>query len=131
MNSSSSSGSSTSSAPPAGPRPMPSRADELAAMHCTAQTIPLAAADRVRLAALVSDWTIEDDAMLVRSFTFATYPETLAFVNALGWIAHRQDHHPDLAVGYNRCRVAYSTHSAGGLTLNDFICAARIDRLDA
>jgi 4a-hydroxytetrahydrobiopterin dehydratase len=53
----------------------------------------------------------------------------MAFVNAAAWISHREDHHPDLAVGYNQCRVEYTTHAIGGLSENDFICAAKLDRL--
>ena len=53
----------------------------------------------------------------------------MAFVNALAWISHREDHHPDLCVGYNQCRVEYRTHAADGLTENDFICAAKCDAL--
>lgn len=64
-----------------------------------------------------------------RSLTFKNYYETMAFVNAVAWIAHREDHHPDLTVGYNTCTISYSTHSAGGLTENDFICAAKADAL--
>ena len=64
-----------------------------------------------------------------RTFRFKNYYETIAFVNALAWMAHSEDHHPDLAVGYNRCAVTYSTHSVSGLSENDFICAARIDTL--
>ena len=52
-----------------------------------------------------------------------------AFVNATAWVSHREDHHPDLEVGYNKCRVRYSTHSVGGLSENDFICAAKIEAL--
>jgi 4a-hydroxytetrahydrobiopterin dehydratase len=53
----------------------------------------------------------------------------MAFVNAVAWIAHEQDHHPDLEVGYSRCRLRYSTHDVGGLSRNDFICAAKVDAL--
>ncbi len=53
----------------------------------------------------------------------------MAFVNALAWVSHREDHHPDLEVGYNQCRVAYWTHAVGGLSENDFICAAKCDAL--
>ena len=66
-----------------------------------------------------------------KTFSFANYHETMAFVNASAWISHREDHHPDLSVHYNKCVVAYSTHDAGGLTLNDFICAAKLDALFA
>jgi 4a-hydroxytetrahydrobiopterin dehydratase len=62
-------------------------------------------------------------------FQFKNYYETMAFVNAVAWVAHREDHHPDLEVGYNKCTVRYSTHSVGGLSENDFICAAKVDSL--
>ncbi len=64
-----------------------------------------------------------------KTFPFKNYHETMAFVNASAWISHQQDHHPDMGVHYNRCVVAYSTHDAGGITLNDFICAAKLDAL--
>jgi 4a-hydroxytetrahydrobiopterin dehydratase len=64
-----------------------------------------------------------------KTFAFKNYYETMAFVNASAWISHAQDHHPDMSVHYNRCVVAYSTHDAGGVTLNDFICAAKLDAL--
>jgi 4a-hydroxytetrahydrobiopterin dehydratase len=80
-----------------------------------------------RLAAL-EGWAIEGDT-LAKTFAFKDYHRTMAFVNAVAWIAHRADHHPDLAVGYNRCRIAWSTHDAGGLTEYDFACAAQCDAL--
>ena len=66
-----------------------------------------------------------------RLFEFSNFHETMAFVNALAWIAHREDHHPDLEVGYRRCLVRYRTHAIGGLSENDFICAAKVERLTA
>ncbi len=76
------------------------------------------------------DWAYDDAAATIRrEYRFHNFHETMAFVNALAWIAHSEDHHPDLDVGYNRCGVRYSTHAAGGLTDNDFICAAKIDAL--
>jgi len=66
---------------------------------------------------------------IARTFLFKNYYETMAFVNATAWISHREDHHPDLEVAYNQCRVRYSTHAIGGLSENDFICAAKIDSL--
>ncbi|MDT8386241.1 MAG: 4a-hydroxytetrahydrobiopterin dehydratase [Thiogranum sp.] len=75
-------------------------------------------------------WSLNADATeMQRSFRFKNYYHTIAFVNALAWIANQQDHHPDLEVGYNRCLVRFSTHSVGGLSENDFICAARVDAL--
>lgn len=73
-------------------------------------------------------WIIEDG-KLVKVYPFTNYYQTMAFVNALAWISHREDHHPDLMVGYNKCRVEYSTHAIGGLSENDFICAAKSDAL--
>lgn len=70
-----------------------------------------------------------DGTTIARSFVFPHYEATLAFVNAIARIAQEQDHHPDIAFGYDRCRVAYSTHSVGGISLNDLICAARIEAL--
>jgi len=79
---------------------------------------------------LHADWALAGDyTSISRTFRFSNYYQTLAFVNALAWIAHGEDHHPDLEVGYNRCLVRYSTHAVGGLSENDFICAARIDAL--
>ena len=66
---------------------------------------------------------------LSRDFRFADYHRTMAFVNAVAWIAHVEDHHPDLEVGYGHCLVTFSTHSVGGLSDNDFICAAKVDAL--
>src|SRR5213075_990267 len=66
---------------------------------------------------------------IVKTYSFKNYHETIAFVNASAWVSHREDHHPDLEVGYNKCRVRYSTHSAGGLTQKDFDCAAKLEAL--
>jgi len=68
---------------------------------------------------------------IAKSYSFKNYYQTMAFVNAAAWISHREDHHPDLAVGYNKCRVDYMTHAIGGLSENDFICAAKCDALFA
>jgi len=75
-------------------------------------------------------WQLDDTGkVLTRCFRFKNYYKTIAFVNATAWVSHQQDHHPDLEVGYNRCTVHFTTHSIGGLSLNDFICAARFDAL--
>jgi 4a-hydroxytetrahydrobiopterin dehydratase len=66
---------------------------------------------------------------LEKAYRFSDFHETVGFVNALAWIANREDHHPDLTVSYNRCVVAWSTHDAGGVTENDVVCAAKTDRL--
>lgn len=68
-------------------------------------------------------------AAIEKRFGFPDFHRTMAFVNAVAWIAHREDHHPDFEVGYARCVLRYSTHDVGGLSLNDFICAAHVERL--
>lgn len=79
---------------------------------------------------LHTDWEIEDPSgVLKRSFAFSDYHETISFTNAVAWIAQGEDHHPDMEVGYNRCTVRFITHAVGGLSPNDFICAARVDAL--
>lgn len=82
------------------------------------------------LAKLDPGWSLGAAGVTIhRSFSFKNYHETMAFVNAVAWIAHGEDHHPDLEVGYSRCLATFSTHAVGGLTENDFICAAKIDAL--
>lgn len=68
---------------------------------------------------------------IFRVLSFENFHETMAFVNAIAWISHQENHHPDLEVGYNRCVVHYMTHAVQGLTENDFICAAKVDQLFA
>jgi len=78
----------------------------------------------------VPTWEVIDEGQgLRRMFTFANHYEVMAFVNAVAWISHREDHHPFQEVGYSRCTLVYSTHSVEGLTENDFICAAKVDAL--
>ena len=66
---------------------------------------------------------------IAKTFKFKNYYQTMAFVNATAWISHQENHHPDLEVGYNKCRIRYSTHSIGGISENDFICAAKVEAL--
>jgi 4a-hydroxytetrahydrobiopterin dehydratase len=80
--------------------------------------------------AQVSGWH-QNNGAIEKAFSFKNYHETMAFVNALAWISHTEDHHPDLLVSYNRCVVRYNTHSVGGISVNDFICAAKADALVA
>ena len=77
---------------------------------------------------LAPGWALVDGAIQKR-FDFADYHRTLAFVNALAWVAHTQDHHPDLRVSYSHCTVRFNTHSVAGISINDFICAAQVDAL--
>ena len=95
---------------------------------CEGGVDPLKPAEIESLLRQLSGWTLDGDA-ITKTYTFRNFYETMAFVNASAWISHREDHHPDMTVGYNRVRVAYVTHAIDGLSQNDFICAAKIDRL--
>ncbi len=111
---------------------MSTTANPLLSQHCQHATgAPLAADAIAAQLALAPGWTQTAGkvAGIERSFSFADFHATMAFVNALAFIAHREDHHPDLQVSYNRCTVHFSTHSVGGLSINDFICAARVNAL--
>jgi len=78
----------------------------------------------------LAGWDLaEDGHALTRTFTFKDYYRTMSFVNALAHMANGEDHHPDLSVHYDRCVVRWSTHDVGGLSENDFICAAKADTL--
>jgi 4a-hydroxytetrahydrobiopterin dehydratase len=98
---------------------------------CEGGMAPLTAAQAEELRAqLHSGWELTADAKcLKRALKFKDFYRTMSFVNALAHVANTEDHHPDLEVGYNYCRVAFTTHSIGGLSENDFICAAKLDRL--
>jgi len=76
-------------------------------------------------------WTINNDGMLDKTFSFPSYTATLLFVNIVAGLAERENHHPDLDVRYGRVKVSYSTHDVGGLSRNDFVCAAKIEALTA
>jgi 4a-hydroxytetrahydrobiopterin dehydratase len=82
------------------------------------------------LAKLDPAWVLAEDARQIRrEFRFKDFFRTMSFVNALAHIANIEDHHPDLEVGYNYCNVRFTTHAIKGLSENDFICAAKIDRI--
>jgi len=82
------------------------------------------------MAQLHADWRLSDDGKsLRRELSFRNFYRTMGFVNALAHIANAEDHHPDLQVGYNYCRVLFTTHEIDGLSVNDFICAAKMDTL--
>lgn len=76
----------------------------------------------------LDDWSYQGG-QISKMFGFKNYYETTAFVNAVVWIAHHEDHHPTIEFGYKNCKVSYSTHSVGGISENDFICAAKVDTL--
>jgi len=95
---------------------------------CEGGVPPLTQAEAKKLLEQLEGWKLHDKA-IDKTFEFKNYYQTMAFVNAAAWVSHREDHHPDMTVGYNKCRVEYSTHAIGGLSENDFICAAKVDAL--
>jgi 4a-hydroxytetrahydrobiopterin dehydratase len=107
---------------------MPELADKKC-KPCEGGVAPLTGAEAEKyLAKLSSGWTLADDARaLRREFAFKDFYRTMSLVNAVAHIANIEDHHPDLEVGYNYCRVKFTTHAIQGLSENDFICAAKID----
>ena len=103
---------------------------DLSSQQCSsnASLLTLEAAER-HLNELTSEWALSGDKKSInRTFKFKNYYETMAFVNVAAMVAHQQDHHPDMTVGYNTCHIEYSTHSVGGLSENDFICAEKTNK---
>lgn len=102
----------------------------LATLHCQRLEghAPMSAGEVAAHLKQVDGWSLVDGA-IEKVFDFTDYHRIMAFVNAVAWIAHREDHHPDISFGYKRCTLRFSTHSVGGLSLNDFICAAKVNSL--
>lgn len=104
-------------------------ATELLARRCRHQTQALTHQEITDLLQAVPEWRLENQ-RISRTFDFKNYFRTLAFVNAMAYIFHAEDHHPELLVTYKQCTVTFHTHSVGGgLSENDFICAAKVDAL--
>jgi len=95
---------------------------------CEGGVKPLSTDETASFLTQLDGWELQDK-QINKTYTFKNYYQTMAFVNAVAWVSHREDHHPDLVVGYNRCVITYTTHAIGGLSENDFICAAKIDKL--
>ena len=107
---------------------IPDAVDEKTCKPCAVGPAMLdKAACRDHLGAL-EGWALAG-AAIEKTYRFKDHYEAMAFVNAVAWISHRQDHHPEITVGYADCRIRYWTHAVGGLSENDFICAAKVDRL--
>ncbi|AMC35514.1 4a-hydroxytetrahydrobiopterin dehydratase [Iodobacter arcticus] len=96
--------------------------------NCQDGAAKLSEVEAEMLSTDLQDWIVTDT-YLEKTFRFKNFYETMGFVNAVAWMANQQDHHPDLDVSYSRCRVRWNTHSANGISRNDFICAARSDAL--
>ncbi len=107
--------------------------DALHQKHCTVCESGGEALSKAQTDALLSnldEWTAnQENTAIERTFHFKTFSKTMAFANAVAWIAHSEGHHPEWHIGYNQCAVSYTTHAVNGLTENDFICAAKVDKL--
>ncbi len=97
---------------------------------CEGGVAPLTLKKADVLLAHLDDW-LHEGCEIKKTFTFKNYYRTMAFVNAAAYVSHGEDHHPDMLVGYKTCTVTYTTHAIGGLSENDFICAAKLDELYA
>ena len=95
---------------------------------CEGGTPRLSQDEAEKLLKQLDDW-MQYDHLIGKTFEFKNYYQTMAFVNAVAWLSHREDHHPEMTVGYNKCHVEYTTHAINGLSENDFICAAKVDAL--
>ena len=106
--------------------------------QAVAQSIrALAAIEIIAKIALLDGWSLQGEnaggtnLAIEKTYRFANYYQTIAFVNAVAFIAHAQDHHPDLSVHYDRCVVRLQTHDVGGVSARDLDCAALFDALQA
>lgn len=108
-------------------------ANDLSTQHCTPRKGPenaLRAPEIADLLHRLPGWELNHDGSAIsKTFKFDDFHRTLGFINAVGFMANHEDHHPDLAAGYGHCEVRWSTHDVGGLSQNDFICAARVEAL--
>ena len=95
---------------------------------CEGDSQPLNENEIQTLLAQVKGWRVAFG-QITKLYSFENHYEAVAFLNAAAWVSHREDHHPDITVGFNTCCVAYKTHAIGGLSENDFICAAKLDAL--
>lgn len=95
---------------------------------CEGGMVPLLPTAADALLVQLDGW-VREAGEIRKTYTFKNYYETMAFVNAAAYVSHRENHHPDMLVGYKTCAVTYSTHAIGGLSENDFICAAKLEAL--
>ncbi len=109
---------------------VPTSPADLAQWRCLPGAPLLATDELAQMLRLLPQWRL-DGRSIVREYRFDGYDETIAFVNALAWIARRHDHHPEMRVHYRHCTVVFTTHDAGGVTRNDLICAAKAELLVA
>ncbi|MDQ9169786.1 4a-hydroxytetrahydrobiopterin dehydratase [Oxalobacteraceae bacterium R-40] len=106
--------------------------NQLLAQQCRHQVHGMTDAEIAAHLQMLNNWVLAEE-KIIKSFSFRNYHQTIAFVHAVADVVHAEDHHPELIVTYNRCVVKFNTHSVnsgcGGISINDFICAAKIDNV--
>lgn len=95
---------------------------------CVAGAPPLNQDQIITLMQQLEDWE-QHGQTISKTVTFNNFHQAMSFVNAVAWVSNQEDHHPELTISYNKCKVEYTTHAVNGLSENDFICAAKIDAL--
>lgn len=99
---------------------------------CKGGVSPMPGGDARQMLAQLNGWNLSDDGTTIRRrFEFKGFAKAVEMANLAAWLGNKQGHHPDIAFGWGYCEVVFTTHEAGGLTENDFICAARLDALVA
>lgn len=101
---------------------------QLSCKGCTGDMPALKQPEIDQLMQQLDGWQ-QYDRLIRKTYRFKDYYQTMAFVNAVAWLSHREDHHPELSVSYKECQVEYTTHIIHGLSENDFICAAKVEAL--
>jgi len=101
---------------------------QLKCKPCTPAT-PALNSEQIKIFMTQLDGWLQNDMVITKTFAFKNYYQTISFVNAIAWICNQEDHHPELGVSYNKCKVEFTTHDIKGLSENDFICAAKLDAL--
>jgi len=97
---------------------------------CEGLTHPLSENQVDALLPQINNWQVLNQAKeIYKEFKFKDFYQTMAFVNAVAWVANQENHHPDIEMGYNYCHIKFMTHAINGLSQNDFICAAKVDKL--
>lgn len=98
---------------------------------CESGTKPMEQQEVVMyLTLLKTPWSVEDEGKLIsKQFKFKDFKEAMVFVNKLADLAEEQGHHPNIKISYNKVKLELTTHAIGGLSLNDFIIAAKIEEI--
>jgi len=98
--------------------------------NCITSPTLLSESDISALLNELGNWDLDDKKNIIyHDYKFKNYYNTIAFINAIAWVIHKENHHPDIKLSYNKCIIEFSTHSVQGLSKNDFICAAKINQI--